>query len=238
MENNTSNVKYAINKLNMALAIVSVLAFQANAQPGATDISQGDLEIGSFDMSPYAGATVRLVFAANSCDGSPLGMIVDNVALSAGGSVLNGSFESWLDDWIVNDSGGVCSIYPAAEGDPFGFEGGSIAPVPTDGVVLTASSAILPGPCQLHQDVDITGPETLSADLGWTFTRFAESNPGCSVALQVESLDGNILERAIVFSPPAAQLESVPTMPWWSPALLGGFPGLAGQRGLASVRSK
>ncbi|MEZ5501701.1 MAG: hypothetical protein R3E50_03215 [Halioglobus sp.] len=200
------------------------------AQVAAQPSSQGPLDQRSINMTAFVGQTVRIVAQADSCDGSPVGFIIDNVALSGGGTVLNGSFESDLDDWTTEAGG--CSIYTAAQGDPIGYEGSNSAPQPTNGSALAASSADSPGSCRLYQDVAIAGAGTLTADMGWTFTQFAPENPGCEVSLRIETTAGALLDEIVVFRP-VTQTTAIPATPLWALALFTGLLGVLGWRRLA-----
>jgi hypothetical protein len=204
------------------------LAGQVMAQP-----AQGPLVSRAMSVTPYIGQTVRVVIEARSCSGSPVGFIADNFAISGGNNLLNGSFESGLADWVgeAND----CSIDTAGDGDPIGYAGGNAAPTPTQGVALAASSAFAPGACRLSQDVAITGAGTLTADVGWTFTRFAAENPNCEVSLRLEEPQGGaILDQVIVFTP-AALSTAIPATPLWALGLLSGLLAVFGWRRLATA---
>lgn len=204
------------------------VAGQLAAQP-MEQTSQGPLTPRSINVSPYSGQTIRIVAQADSCNASPVGFIIDNVALSGGGSVLNGSFESNLDNWTVDTDGGSCAIYTAGQGDPIGYDGQNPAPTPTAGSVLAASSANSPGMCRLYQDVSLAGVGTLSADMGWTFTQFELDNPGCEVSLRVETTAGALLENLVIFHP-VRYANEIPATPLWALGLLTGLIGMMGWR--------
>jgi hypothetical protein len=208
-----------MGKRKFLAVVLFGLAGQVLAQPGAS--TQGPLLPRSLNVTPYVGQTIRVVVQANSCQGSPVGFIVDKVAVSGGSTLLNGSFESSLTSWNEDLDG--CSINAVGAGDPIGYSGSNQAPVPTQGSALAASSAAAPGSCRLTQDVAITGAGVLTADVGWTFTRFSSTNPGCEVSLRLENPQtAAVLEQVIVFTPPAPGAP-IPATPWW---VLGLFTGL------------
>ena len=213
------------NRGVIAIVMLS-LAGPVLAQP-----AQGPLAPRSMSVTAYTGQTVRVVVQATSCEGSPVGFIVDNVAISGGSSVTNGSFESGLTGW--NEDANGCQIFPAGAGDPIGYEGDNTAPTPTNGTTLAASGADSPGACRLTQDVAITGAGTLSADVGWTISRFQPQNPNCVVALRLEDPDdSSLLGEVVVFdgSAPAASSVPVPATPLWALGLLSGLLAVFGWR--------
>jgi hypothetical protein len=214
------------NRGVLAVVLFS-LAGQVLAQSGGPD--QGPLTPRSISVTPYNGQTVRVVVQASSCQNSPVGFIVDNVAVSGGSSVTNGSFESGLTGWNEEENG--CGIDPVSAGAPIGYQGDNTAPTPTNGTTLAASGAISPGVCRLTQDIAITGAGTLTADVGWTTTRFEPQNPGCQVALRLEDQGGAVLDQVVVFdgSAPATQ---VPATPLWALGLLSGLLAVFGWRRL------
>jgi hypothetical protein len=209
------------------IAIVMLgLAGPVVAQP-----EQGPLVTRSMSVTPYTGQTVRVAVLANSCTNSPVGFIVDNVVVSGGSSVTNGSFESGLTGWTEFEDS--CDIYSAGAGDPIGYEGDNTAPTPTNGTALAASSAGAPGICGLSQDVAITGAGTLSADVGWTISRFQPQNPNCVVTLRLEDPDdSSLLDEVVVFdgSAPASSSVPVPATPLWALGLLSGLLAVFGWR--------
>lgn len=215
------------NRKLLALVLCG-FAGQVLAQPGET--TDGPLLPRSMSLTPYVGQTVRVVVQANSCGGSPVGFIIDNVVVTGGSSLLNGSFESGLTNWTPDANG--CSIDTAEQGDPIGYGGDNAAPAPTNGIALAASSADAPGSCRLTQDVAVTAAGTLTADVGWTFTRFAAENPGCEVSLRLESTQGGTtLDQVVVFVPslPSAP---IPATPFWALGLLSSLLGVFGWRRL------
>ncbi len=211
------------------LAVVLLgLSGQVLAQPGNAD--QGPLITRSMSVAPYTGQTIRVVLEASSCGGSPVGFIADNFAISGGSTLLNGSFESGLSDWDSDTDG--CLIDAVEEGDAIGYEGDNTAPAPTNGSWLAASGANSPGSCRLSQDVAITGAGTLTADVGWTITQFANENPGCQVSLRLEApQSGDILDQVIVFTP-SAQGAAIPTTPLLAMGLLASLLAVFGWRRL------
>jgi len=213
----------------LAASILALFVSNVVAQPPGT---QGGFDTYSFEVDPYNGQTIRLVAEAASCEGSPVGFIVDNVRLTAGGTVSNGSFESGLDDWSAIPEG--CDIYTAQAGQPIGFEGSNTAPAPSNGTFLAASSAESPGLCRLQQDITLTVPfgALLQADMGWTFSQFSEDNDGCEVSIRIESAGGAVLASATVFKPTKPAPQQIPTTPIWSLLTMSALLTLLGARRL------
>lgn len=212
------------NRRILALVLFGVAA-PVVAQP-----AQGPLASRSMSVTPYNGQTIRVVVQARSCSGSPVGFIVDNVAVSGGSSITNGSFESGLSGWTSDENG--CDIFPASAGNPIGYDGDNTAPTPTNGSALAASSADSPGACRLTQDVAITGAGALTADVGWTITRFQPQNPNCVVALRLEEQGGAVLDEVVVFNgaAPTPSAAPVPATPLWALGLLSGLLAVVGWR--------